>query len=63
MNDPAAAPKLRVEAAKALLPFVHTRKGEGGKKDQQLAYAEKVASRFARPAPPKLAAACGKKVD
>lgn len=63
MNDPAAAPKLRVEAAKALLPFVHTRKGEGGKKDQQQADAEKVASRFARPAPPKLAAAGGKKVE
>lgn len=62
MNDPAAAPKLRVEAAKALLPFVHKRKGEGGKKEQQQEDANKVASRFGQSAPPRLAANGGKKV-
>jgi len=34
MNDPAASDKLRVEAAKALAPFVHARKGEVSKKDE-----------------------------
>lgn len=62
MNDPAAAPKLRVEAAKALMPFVHVRKGEGGKKEQQKEAAHKVAGRFSAAAPPKLVATGGKKV-
>lgn len=62
MNDPAASDKLRVEAAKALLPFVHARKGEGGKKEQKQADAQKVASRFGQATPPRLAAAGGKKV-
>lgn len=34
MNDPAASDKLRVEAAKALAPFIHARKGEASKKDE-----------------------------
>ncbi len=34
MNDMGTEPKLRVDAAKALMPFVHQRKGEGGKKEQ-----------------------------
>ncbi|MFR0673156.1 terminase small subunit [Enterobacterales bacterium AW_CKDN230030176-1A_HGKHYDSX7] len=34
MNDMATEPKLRVDAAKALMPFMHQRKGEGGKKEQ-----------------------------
>ncbi|WP_047933907.1 terminase [Pseudomonas putida] len=34
MNDLGSEPKLRVDAAKALMPFVHPRKGESGKKDQ-----------------------------
>ncbi|AMA46249.1 terminase small subunit [Pseudomonas alabamensis] len=34
MNDLGTEPKLRVDAAKALMPFVHQRKGEGGKKEQ-----------------------------
>ncbi|WP_024691439.1 terminase [Pseudomonas tremae] len=33
MNDFEAEAKLRVDAAKALMPFVHPRKGESGKKD------------------------------
>lgn len=33
MSDPGADPRLRIEAAKALLPYVHAKKGEMGKKD------------------------------
>jgi len=62
MNDAALEPKLRIDAAKALMPFVHAKLGEGGKKDQKQANAEKVASRFGQAAPPRLAAAGGKKV-
>lgn len=53
MNDPAAAPKLRVEAAKALLPFMHHKVGESGKKEQKLDAAKKVQQgRFGAPPPP-----------
>lgn len=62
MNDVALEPKLRIDAAKALMPFEFAKKGEGGKKEQQADAAKKVASRFAPSAPPKLAAANGKKV-
>ncbi len=62
MNDSGSDAKLRVDAAKALMPFVHMKKGEGGKKDDQAAKAKQVASRFAAAAPPKLVAAGGKKV-
>lgn len=54
MNDPAADPKLRVEAAKALMPFVHARKGEGGKKEASAEAAKKAANKFATPAAPGL---------
>lgn len=54
MNDPAAPPKLRVEAAKALMPFVHARKGEGGKKEASAEAAKKAANKFATPAAPGL---------
>lgn len=43
MNDPAAEMRMRADAAKALLPFKHPKLGEGGKKDQKLADAEKAA--------------------
>ncbi len=33
MNDFEAEAKLRVDAAKALMPFIHPRKGESGKKE------------------------------
>lgn len=62
MNDVLLEPKLRIDAAKALMPFEFAKKGEGGKKEQQADAAKKVASRFAPAAPPKLAAANGKKV-
>ncbi|MNR63059.1 hypothetical protein D3C85_1852440 [compost metagenome] len=62
MNDLGTEPKLRVDAAKALMPFVHQRKGEGGKKEERQKVAEQAASKFGRQAPPKLVAENGKKV-
>lgn len=62
MNDSGTDAKLRLDAAKALMPFVHAKKGDGGKKEQRQADAEKVASRFAQATPPRLVAASGKKV-
>lgn len=62
MNDSGSEAKLRVDAAKALMPFVHQKLGEGGKKEQKDAAAKKVAGRFTAAAPPKLVAAGGKKV-
>ena len=40
MNDPIEDPKLRADAAKTLMPFVHARKGEVGKKEQKQEAAE-----------------------
>lgn len=62
MNDIALDPKQRIDAAKALMPFTHQKLGETGKKEEKQKAAEKVASRFAPSAPPKLAASGGKKV-
>lgn len=62
MNATDEIPRHQIEAAKALLPFMHQKLGEGGKKEQQKEAANKVASRFAPAAPPKLVAAGGKKV-
>lgn len=62
MNDIDLEPKLRVDAAKALMPFEFAKKGETGKKEQAQENAKKVSSRFAAAAPPKLVAAGGKKV-
>ncbi|WP_325984949.1 terminase small subunit [Pseudomonas protegens] len=62
MNDAESEPKLRVDAAKALMPFLHPRKGEGGKKEERQKAAEQAASKFSRQAPPRLAATNGKKV-
>ena len=62
MNDLGTEPKLRVDAAKALMPFVHPRKGESGKKDLAKEAAEKVGtSRFGVRQPPKLTAVPGGK--
>lgn len=62
MNDLEADVKLRADAAKALMPFMHNKLGEGGKKEQQADAAKKVASKFATAVPPKLVAAGGKKI-
>lgn len=35
MNDAELEPKLRIDAAKALMPFEFAKKGESGKKEQQ----------------------------
>lgn len=44
MNDVALDPKLRIDAAKALMPFEFAKKGEGGKKDARQEAAEKAAT-------------------
>lgn len=54
MNDLGLDAKLRIDAAKCLMPFVHQKLGEGGKKEQQHEAAKKVASKFAAALPPKL---------
>lgn len=54
MNDSAADPKLRVDAAKAMAPFVHAKKGEGGKKAAKKDAADQVASKFGPPRAPRL---------
>ena len=63
MNDTQTDVKLRVDAAKALMPFIHAKKGEGGKKDLQKDAAQIVAAgKFAAAAPPKLVASGGRKL-
>ena len=62
MNDSGSEDKIRVDAAKALMPYVHSRKSDAGKKEQRTEAAKKVAGRFSAAAPPKLVAAGGKKV-
>jgi phage terminase small subunit len=62
MNDIESDPKLRQDAAKALMPFIHQKLGEGGKKEGQQKAAEKAASKFIQAAPPKLVVANGKKI-
>lgn len=57
MNDPEAEAKLRVDAAKALMPFMHQRKGETGKKeDKQNAAEEAAAGMYGTSRPPTLKA-------
>lgn len=62
MNDIAEDPKLRLDAAKTLMPYVHARKADAGIKDTKQKAAEKVSSRFAPSAPPRLVVNGGKKV-
>jgi phage terminase small subunit len=52
----------RMQAASLAAPYVHAKKGEGGKKEQRNEAAKNVVSRFASAAPPKLVANAGKKV-
>lgn len=44
----------RKDAAKAMLPYMHQKKGEGGKKDAKAEAAKKAANKFAVQQPPKL---------
>jgi hypothetical protein len=62
MRDPLEEKPRRLQAASLAAPYCHTKKGEGGKKDEKDAAAKRVAGRFAQAAPPKLVAAGGKKV-
>lgn len=56
MNEQVAEPRLRVEAAKTLMPYVHGKVAEQGKKGQKADAAKKVsAGRFGQGAPPRLA--------
>lgn len=53
MNDPIADARLRLDAAKALLPYVAEKPGEAGKKQQRAQAAKKVSGgKFASVAPP-----------
>jgi len=53
MNDLQADVKLRADAAKALMPFMHQKRGEGGKKEEQADKAKKAAGgRFSSAPPP-----------
>ena len=53
MNDIELGEKLRIDAAKALMPFVHKKPGEIGKKEEKLDAAQKVAGgRYGSPPPP-----------
>lgn len=63
MNDIELEPRQRIEAAKTLMPFMHQKLGEGGKKDAQKDAAKKAGGgRFASAAPPKLVASGGRSV-
>lgn len=53
MNNKRLDPKTRIQAAVALLPFEHQKRGESGKKEQQATAAESVVTgRFAPAAAP-----------
>ncbi len=55
MNDGATEARLRVDAAKALMPFIHQKIGEGGKNDEKQDAAKKAsAGKFGAAAPPRL---------
>ncbi|MDX6913344.1 terminase small subunit [Hafnia paralvei] len=56
MNDPTKDILTRKDAAKSMLPYIHPKKGEGGKKDARNAAAKAAAgaSKFGAMAPPKL---------
>lgn len=53
MNNLAADPRLRVRAAIAAVQYKHTKRGDGGKRDEVADKAKKAgAGRFAPPKPP-----------
>lgn len=56
MNDGETDAKIRVDAAKALMPFTHERKGVQKSKEEEA----KPTGRFTRRQPPKLVASGGK---
>lgn len=53
MNDPLLDMRMRIDVAKALMPFKHQKLGEGGKKDQRKDAAKTVGQgKFGVPLPP-----------
>ena len=58
MNDPRQPAERRDRLAVAALPFMHTKKGEGGKREKAVENANKAATsgKFATPSAPKLVA-------
>ena len=54
MNDDLADPRLRMDAAKALLPFVYQKLSEGGKKNERLNSAKRAGTGKFSAAPPPL---------
>lgn len=55
MNNQEADIKIRAEAAKVLMPFIHAKPGEAGKKDERKEAAKKAgAGKFAPASAPKL---------
>lgn len=56
------ATPLQVRAAIAAVQYTHTKKSDGGKKEEAQERAEQAASKFRRSAPPKLVASGGQKV-
>ena len=62
MRDVTEEKPRRMQAASLAAPFVHAKKGESGKKEEKNAAAKQVSGRFPSSAPPRLAAAGGKKV-
>lgn len=50
MNDPDADARLRIDAAKALMPYVHKRIGDQGKKDERQDAAKKASEGKFKPA-------------
>ena len=61
MNDVSADARMRVDAAKALMPFEHQKMGEGGKKEAKQDAAKKAGGgKFAAAAPPRLVVNNGK---
>lgn len=60
MNDTTADPVLRVRAAVAAAQYVHPKRGEGGKKEEQgKKAAEAAAGGFSTPTSPKLVVSNG----
>ncbi|MGQ3051090.1 MAG: hypothetical protein ACT6S0_04840 [Roseateles sp.] len=62
VRNPLAEEKTRIQAASIAAPYCHAKKGEAGKKEAAAEVARKGSPRFAQAAPPRLAAAGGKKV-
>lgn len=60
MNNAGCEAKTRVDAAKALMPYMHKRLGESGKKEAAAEAAKKAGNKFAVPSPPSLKVVGGK---